>query len=195
MSVKELAINAMFMAIIITMAVVPNIGIITVGPISITLMHVPVIVAGIAFGLRSSLITSLTFGFSTMFVAMTRSVTPIDMLFANPVISVLPRFLFGLSIALIWKLLKAVKLQLHMSIALTAFLSTILHSIFVLGILFFFFGFDGSVFSQLSQWLKVLVIPVILNILVEAITAILLAVPLVEMFWRIEPQAKIKVMK
>ncbi len=194
MNVKELTLNAMFMAIIITMALVPNIGIITVGPISITLLHVPVIVAGIAFGMRSSLITSITFGISTMVVAMMRSVTPIDVLFTNPILSVLPRFLFGLAIVLIWKLLRLLKTKPHASIALTAFFATIAHSIFVLVTLFFFLGFTGDLLSQLSQWWQLILIPVSLNIFVEVLTAVLLAVPLVEVLWRIEPQAKARML-
>ena len=109
MNVKEITFNAMFIAIVAIMALIPNLGIITVGPLSITILHIPVIVAGIAFGMRSALIVSAAFGLSTMFVAMTRAVTPIDALFANPVLSVFPRLLFGLTIALLWNVMKSFK--------------------------------------------------------------------------------------
>ncbi len=195
MSTKEITFNAMFIAIVAIMALIPNLGIITIGPISITILHIPVIVAGIAFGMKSALITSAAFGLSTMFVAMTRAVTPIDVLFANPVLSVLPRLAFGLVIALLWNLAKNFKWNENVSIGLTAFISTILHAVFVLGTLYFFLGYTGDLLTQINEWLVFVFTIVLSNTIVEAVAAVILTLPLVHVLWRIYPQAKTKQLK
>ena len=190
MNVREITFNAMFIAIVAIMALIPNLGIITVGPLSITILHIPVIVAGIAFGMRSALIVSSAFGLSTMFVAMTRAVTPIDALFANPVLSVFPRLLFGLTIALLWNVMKSFKWNKNISISITAFLATIFHAVFVLGTLYFFLGYSGDLLSQINEWFVFVFTIVFTNTLVEAVAAVLLAVPLVNILWRIHPPEK-----
>lgn len=190
MNVKEITFNAMFIAIVAIMALIPNLGIIQIGALSITILHIPVIVAGIAFGMKSALIVSAAFGLSTMFVAMTRAVSPIDALFANPVLSVFPRLLFGLTIALLWNVMKRLKWDVNISISFTAFLATIAHAVFVLGTLYFFLGYSGDLFSQIKEWLVFVFTIVITNTLIEAVAAVLLSVPLVHILWRIHPPAK-----
>jgi uncharacterized membrane protein len=190
MNVKEITFNAMFIAIVAVMALIPNLGIITVGPISITILHIPVIVAGIAFGMKSAIIVSLAFGLSTMFVAMTRAVTPIDLLFVNPVLSVFPRLLFGLTIAFIWKMISSFKINKNISISITAFFATVFHAIFVLGTLYFFLGYTGDLLTQINEWFVFVFTIIISNTLLEAVAAILLSVPLVHILWRIHPNAK-----
>ena len=195
MSTKEITFNAMFIAIVVIMALIPNLGIITIGPISITILHIPVIVAGIAFGMKSALITSAAFGLSTMFVAMTRAVTPIDVLFANPVLSVLPRLAFGLVIALLWNLAKSFKWNENVSIGLTAFIGTIMHAVFVLGTLYFFLGYTGDLLTQINEWIVFVFTIVLSNTIVEAVAAVILTLPLVHVLWRIYPQAKTNQLK
>lgn len=195
MSTKEITFNAMFIAIVAIMALIPNLGIITIGPISITILHIPVIVAGIAFGMKSALITSAAFGLSTMFVAMTRAVTPIDVLFANPVLSVLPRLAFGLVIALLWNLAKSFKWNENVSIGLTAFIATIMHAVFVLGTLYFFLGYTGDLLTQINEWIVFVFTIVLSNTIVEAVAAVILTLPLVHVLWRIYPQAKTNQLK
>lgn len=187
MNVKEITFNAMFIAIVVIMALIPNLGIIQIGPLSITILHIPVIVAGIAFGMRSALIVSAAFGFSTMFVAMTRAVSPIDALFANPVLSVFPRLLFGLAVAILWKVMRSLKWNENISISITAFLATVFHAIFVLGTLYFFLGYSGDLLTQISEWFIFVFTIIFTNTLIEAVAAVLLSVPLVHILWRIHP--------
>jgi uncharacterized membrane protein len=111
MKTREITINAMLIAITALLAIVPNLGIITIGPVSLTIMHIPVILAGIVFGFQSAVITGVTFGISSMFVAMTRGVTPVDLLFINPVVSVLPRLLFGISVGFALECYQSIKNQ------------------------------------------------------------------------------------
>lgn len=61
--------------------------------ISITIAHIPVLIATIMFGLKSGLVLSLLFGGMSMWIAITAPVGILDPLFQNPLISILPRLL------------------------------------------------------------------------------------------------------
>lgn len=186
MKVKELTFNAMFIAIMAVLALVPNLGIITIGPISITILHIPVIVAGVTFGFKTALITATTFGVSTMIVAMTRAVTPIDLLFINPIISVFPRILFGIAVGILWASFSKLPLNKNITMAITAVLSTILHAFFVLTVLYFFLGFTGDLLTQLNQYVNLLISVFVANTLVEAIAAVVFTIPLAAVLNRIK---------
>ena len=134
---KDLTLNALFMAITIVMALVPNLGMINIGLVSITIMHIPVIIAGLVLGMRGALINALAFGVSAMIIAAIRPVGPLDVFFVNPLVSVLPRILFGLSIGVIFGALSKTKMGFALRAGITAALSTLLHTVFVLVPLYF----------------------------------------------------------
>ena len=186
MKTRHITINAMLIAITALLAIVPNLGIITIGPVSLTIMHIPVILAGIVFGFQSAVITGFTFGVSSMFVAMTRGVTPVDLLFINPVVSVLPRLLFGISVGLLWGLIGKLKFNEDLKIGVTAFVSTVVHAIFVLGILYFFLGFSGDLLTQFSQWALFIWGILLSNTFIEAAAAVILCIPLVRVLRKIK---------
>lgn len=58
---RALAVTAILIAIMLLMGFVPNLGFITIGPISITLMCLPVIIATLTLGLRIGFITGALF--------------------------------------------------------------------------------------------------------------------------------------
>ena len=186
MKTRQITVNAMLIAITALLAIVPNLGIITIGPVSLTIMHIPVILAGIVFGFQSAVITGLTFGISSMFVAMTRGATPVDLLFINPVVSVLPRLLFGISVGLLWNAINRFKINDDVKIGVTAFVSTVVHAVFVLGILYFFLGFTGDMLAQFSQWTLFIWGILLSNTFVEAIAAVILCIPLVRVLRKIK---------
>ena len=135
--VSELTLNAMFMAITIVLSLVPFLGMISIGVISITTMHIPVIVAGIVLGWKGGLINGIFFGLASMYIAATRPVGLLDVLFVNPIVAVLPRALFGLSVGLLSDGLKRITRNNVVSSSITAVVSTLLHAVFVLSILYF----------------------------------------------------------
>ncbi len=133
---RELTLNAFFIAITVLFAVVPNLGILQVGVLSITILHIPVIIAGLVLGMKSALINSFAFGVSTLFVALTRGSGLLDPLFINPLVSVLPRLAFGLVVGLTYNLSKKFIKNFTVQATLVSVVSTFMHSIFVLGALF-----------------------------------------------------------
>lgn len=141
---KDLTLDALFMAITIVMALVPNLGMIHLGVVSVTIMHIPVIIAGLVLGMRGALINATAFGISSMVISAIRPVGPLDVFFVNPLVSVLPRILFGLSIALIFNALSKTKFNFIIKAGITAALSTLLHTIFVLVPLYFLIFRSGN---------------------------------------------------
>lgn len=93
----DLILTAILGAIIVLMTFIPQIGYITVMPgVSITLVHIPVIIGVTILGLKESIALGAFFGISSMIVALTRATNPFDLAFKLPWISVLPRILFAI---------------------------------------------------------------------------------------------------
>lgn len=136
MKVKELTQLAMLVALTIILGVIPNIGIIQIGPVSLTILHIPVIIAALLFQVRGGTIVGLVFGLTSWFVASTRAITPIDLLFVNPLVSVLPRLLFGVFAGLLVKFLIKQKNN-TIKYGSVAFVSTLIHSLLVYTCLYF----------------------------------------------------------
>ena len=166
------------MAIIIVMSAVPFLGFIQIPPIAITIVHIPVIIGTILFGWKAGILFGLTFGLSSLFVAMTRGAAT-DLLFINPLISVVPRVIFGALIYPIYRLFEKIQSSEALSIGLTGFVASVLHSVLVLTAIFLYLsnqagGFDGSVFQA------VLAAVLTINITLEAALSTIIAIPLVK---------------
>ncbi len=99
--VLEMTMIAMFAAIIAIMSFVPWLGYITVGLAAITIIHIPVILGGIIGGRRVAIVLATVFGVLSMIRAF---MTPdgLNVFFQNPVVSVLPRVLFGVALYYIY---------------------------------------------------------------------------------------------
>lgn len=184
MKTKQLTYNALIIAIIAVMALVPGLGLFTFGAVSITILHVPVIIAALLLGGKSAIIASVAFGVSTMLVAMTRGVTPIDALFVNPVVSVLPRLMFGLVLAGLVTLFSKFSIKATYSDVIVAVVGTIAHTVFVLTILFLFLGFEGDFLTQLSSWWTFVLGILIANTSLEILASIMLGIPVVTILRR-----------
>ena len=102
---QELILVSLFGAIILGLALIPNVGLITLfGAVSITIIHIPVLIGAMTLKKVSSVVILGTlFGFGSLFAALTRGVTPVDLAFVNPLISVVPRILFAVSAYYIFK--------------------------------------------------------------------------------------------
>lgn len=102
--VKSISILGLFTAITIFLA--GTIGFIPIGPISITTMHIPVIICAILYGRSYGAVMGLIFGL----ISLTRAYTNPNItsfIFMNPIVSVLPRIIFGYLAGLIYEYLQA----------------------------------------------------------------------------------------
>ncbi|MGB4984230.1 MAG: ECF transporter S component [Erysipelotrichaceae bacterium] len=180
MKTREITALGLLIAIEILLAIVPNIGMIMIGPVSITIMHIPVIIAALMMGVKGGLILGLVFGASSWFVAATRGVTPIDLLFVNPIVAILPRLIFGSFCGLMSLLLKNKNDILRSG--LTAVLGTLVHSVIVLSVIFFLgvLTETNGVLSIVSQlWVFIAGI-MASNGILEAVAAGVIVIPVVK---------------
>jgi len=77
-----------------------------IGPTSITIMHIPVIIGAVLEGPIVGVGIGLIFGLTSMLQAAIAPIQILDPLFVNPLLSVLPRLLIGPAAWLVWNSLK-----------------------------------------------------------------------------------------
>ena len=143
--IREITILSMFMAIIFVMTFVPYLGFITIGPLSATIIHIPVLIGAVILGKRSGIVLGLTFGVASLIRGAISG--GFDFLFIFPWVSILPRFVFGLIIFDVYKFFsKFVKKRL-VALAISFFVLSLIHSLLVLPMLATAFplamNFDG----------------------------------------------------
>lgn len=180
MKTKDLTLNALFIAITLVLALVPGLGMINIGFVSITIMHIPVIVAGVVLGYRSALINALAFGLAALFIAATRPTGLFDPLFINPLVSVLPRLIFGLAVVAIYNVMKKVTKNYAIRVAITAALSTFVHTIVVLVAMYIAATGSGdpAILANLPGSVLVLITGVLAsNGVAEIIASVVIATP------------------
>lgn len=92
---KKLVTASVLGAITIVLGLTP-LGLIPLGIINATTMHIPVIIAAIVEGPLVGALVGLIFGISSLANAFLRP-GPISFVFYNPLISILPRILIGIT--------------------------------------------------------------------------------------------------
>ena len=138
---RKLVLTAALSALIIVLGIT-KLGLIPLGPAaSITILHVPIILAACLIGLPYALFTGAVFGIMSLVQAAMSPSGVLDPFFVNPLVSVLPRMLTGLIAWALWFVFNKVpKLPKTVCAGATAFLSTICHTLLVIGSLYLFQG-------------------------------------------------------
>ena len=137
--ILTIAVDAMFLALIALFSFIPNLGYITLGPISFTTIHILVLVGALLLGRKQGAILGLIFGVFSFLVCLQYPGT-INYLFINPFVSILPRVLFGYISGLLFDIFKK-KLDIKDFIAVAAPLCgalTLLHTFLTLCCLYVF---------------------------------------------------------
>jgi uncharacterized membrane protein len=173
--IQNLTVNAMIIALIALMGFVPFLGFIPLGAsVSITIIHLPVLLGAALLSTRSATLFGLSFGLVSLLVVVTNPTPqPIDLFFVNPLISVLPRILFGLFAGVLFSFTRRfANLQQYGLLSLFAFLATVFHTVLVLSMLWLFASAELSgLFGNLVQFIWYILS---LNGLIEAILSALL---------------------
>ncbi|MCT4686471.1 ECF transporter S component [Vallitalea sp.] len=138
-STRKLVLASVMVAITIILAYTP-LGLIPLPPINPTILHIPTIIIAIVEGPIMGVVVGLGFGVATLIKAFTMPASPLDPLFMNPLISVLPRILIGIttyySYALIKYLLGKTKKSESIAIGFGAVIGSFTNTIGVLGMIF-----------------------------------------------------------
>ena len=138
---RKLVLTAALSALIIVLGIT-KFGLIPIGPVaSITILHVPIILAACLVGLPSALFTGAVFGIMSLVQAAMSPSGVTDPLFVNPFCSVLPRMLTGLVAWALWIAFNKIpKMPKAVSASITGFLSSVAHTLLVIGCLYIFAG-------------------------------------------------------
>ncbi len=168
---------ALLIAIQLILSFTPLGFIILPGLVSITIMHIPVIVGGIVMGPLYGGILGLVFGLLSMYKATTAATSVVDQAFSpflsgapvqSVIMCIVPRILLGVLAALIFRALSKHLKSQGVSIAVSAGLATVSHTVLVLGCLW-------ALFNGLA--LKDVFLTIVtLNGLLEIAVAVLVAV-------------------
>lgn len=183
--IYDLTLTAMFLAIILVMAFVPYLGFIPspfIPGVSLTLIHIPVIIGGIILGRKKSWLLGTFFGLMSLVLSFLHPQGPVDEIFHNPLVSVLPRIIFGIVIFEIYNLLsKLIKVK-AVNVAITMVVSSLIHTLLVI-VMLYLFGKDTLVSLKIvpenvaGNVIKVIGIFMSMSGLIEAGLALLIGTP------------------
>ena len=112
-------------------------GIIPLGPLNVTTLHVPTLIGAIVEGPKVGGFVGFIFGCYSLWQNITAP-NILSPLFINPIISVLPRVLFPILAYLVYLVLW--KVPQGPRIIVTAFMGTIFHTIMVMGLIFLLYA-------------------------------------------------------
>lgn len=149
-SIQQLTLAAFFVAVQVIMTVTP-IGYIPVGALSITTMHLPVILAGVLLGAKFGALTGFVFGLTSMLRATFQP--SVSSVFFTPFVTVggvsgnfwslvivfVPRILLGVLSAYMYQAL-CKRMNSVLACTVAAAVNTVIHTVLVLGLIAIFFG-------------------------------------------------------
>ncbi|MCM3163208.1 ECF transporter S component [Metabacillus litoralis] len=173
----RLVLLGMLTAIIIIQTSIPFLGYIPIGPLSLTIIQVTVIIAAIVLGTKEGAIIGGIWGMITFiraFVAPTSVIAPI--VFTNPLVSVLPRILIGVVAAYVFHKMLSRKLNETVRMSIAGVLGSLTNTVLVLGLIYLFYREPYANFLELDmeQLLPALMTIVATNGITEAIISGLL---------------------
>lgn len=135
-NVFKITILSMFLAILIAQTFIPMLGYIPLGPIDVTIVHVTVILVAVLFGPKMGSVLGTTWGLLSMIRAYMQP-TPFNIVFLNPVVSVLPRLIVGFLSGVLFLFFRK-KFSDKVSYAVTAGIGTLINTVLVLGSIYLF---------------------------------------------------------
>ncbi len=155
---RDLVEMALFAAIIVILAFTP-LGYIPLGFITPTTVHIPVIIASIILGWKKGAFAGFVFGLTSFLKASFIAPNITSFLFSplypggnfwSLIICFIPRILVGVIAYFVFTgLLKIIKNR-SVSIAVSAFITTIVHTVLVMGMAYLFFAKQYAEAVQIS---------------------------------------------
>lgn len=142
---------------------------------SITILHVPVILGTLLFGLIPGMCIGAIFGLTSLILAATQG-TGLDLLFVNPVVSVLPRILIAPAVYFVAKPFQSSKSSVLPIVGdgIAAFAGTLVNTVLVLGSL--------VVIYKAITW-EVVWTVLVSNSLLEAAAAVIICIAVI-LIWK-----------
>lgn len=190
-NVRRIAVAGVLSAFSILLSLVPSLGYIPIPPLTITTMHIPVLVAALLEGPVIGSFVGLIFGLSSMYTAATIFAGwPTAFPFLNPLVSVFPRILIGICAYYAYAGVKKLFSKKSIAIISGAIAGTLTNTIGVLGMIYILYAqryVDAIVQSAQSQGQEIVVKSlfavifggVLINAIAEIALASVLCLPIV----------------
>lgn len=189
-STRKIAIAGIMSAFSILLSLIPSLGYIVVPltPITITTMHIPVIIAAILEGPVVGGFVGLIFGLSSMYTAATIFAgLPTAFVFLNPLVSVFPRILIGIAAHYAYAGMNKLTRKKGVSAVTGAIAGTLTNTIGVLGMIYLLYAqqyVDAIVKASdtpvvVTSLFAFIFGGILLNVILEVVLSALVSVPIV----------------
>lgn len=191
---RRLTMLAIFLGLELLLQLTP-LGFVPIGPIRATTLHLPVIMAGVMLGTAEGAGLGLVFGLSSL---ITNTVAPTITSFVfSPFyslgefhgnawsvwIAIGPRVLLGVFASLIFQGLQKVLKNGTLAAAISAGVSTFLHTVLVMGSIYLFFGKEYAAAKNMTESALLSMIGTV--IMVNGVAELILAALVVAAVWRV----------
>lgn len=185
-SPRGLTFLGLMLAITIIMDLTP-LGMIPLGAISLTIIHIPTIITGIVLGPAAGLIMGTALGVVGWIHALTRPATILDPFFMNPLISVLPRMFIGVVAYFVYlgltKLIKKQSLKNSVSTFIGGMAGSFTNTALVFLMLYLVYA--KELVEKVEMPFGVILVSVITtNAIAEAIISGLITMPIATAYFR-----------
>ena len=138
LEVRKMAIIGVLAAISIMLSMTP-LGFIPIGPLNLTIMHIPVIIGAVLEGPLVGIIVGLIFGVTSLLRAITMP-TITNFALINPLVSILPRVLIGIVAYYVYKLTIKLTKNAFVSGWITGVIGSLVNTVGVLGMTYILYG-------------------------------------------------------
>lgn len=158
---RFIAFMSMFLAIQLVLLFTP-LGYLRIGVISATTMHIPVIIAALAFGMKGGIFTGFIFGLTSVINAtMAPGITSfvfspfievggVHGNFSSLLIAFIPRILMGVITVCIYNFMKKKNINDSASILSASVIATLTNTVLVLAGIYVFFGAEYAAATGVS---------------------------------------------
>ena len=173
----RIAILGILTAIIIIQNFVPFLGNIPIPPLNPTIIQITVIIASFVLGTKEGMFIGGVWGVVRMIKAYTLPASPLDfLLFTNPLISLVPRILIGLTAGMTFRFFQK-KGKDSFGMAVGAVVGSLTNTVLVLGFIALLFGNEYAAALDVApaNLMSALSVIVATNGIAEAVASAILA--------------------
>jgi uncharacterized membrane protein len=151
-----------------------GVGFIPIQPFKLTIMHIPVIIGAMLEGPLAGALIGMMFGLFSIYQNLMNP-TVVSFAFYNPLVSVLPRILIGVSAYYVYKLIA--RFNESVGVALGAALGSLTNTVGVLGMIYILYL--SEYIAAKGTTAKVIFSAGALNGTIEAVLAAVITLPIV----------------
>lgn len=158
-STAKLVLNALFVALVLLLGLTP-VGIIPLGTINVTILHIPVIIGALFLGWKSGLLLGFVFGACSLMSAYGLTLTPPSGLAAAlgaakpgylALMSLIPRLLVPIAAYFVNRLLNRLRVKRPLALGVSAMTGSLTNSVFYLGLMAVFYRLSGLDLNRLMS--------------------------------------------